>query len=129
MKKLNVVYQIRIEAFSTRISSNGVLEYTVSICFFEILKYFFKNKSLFFKNKFTQELDKSEYNELKEFLFPTAIKIKLVEGFIPADKIALEICKVIAKRIKISVSILLDNKRLLFSAVIERNKFFLNEID
>ena len=42
-----------------------VLEYTVSICFFEILKCFFKNKSLFFKNKFTQELDNSEYNELK----------------------------------------------------------------
>ena len=39
MKKQNVVCQSRIEAFSTKISSKGVLEYTVSIYFFEILKY------------------------------------------------------------------------------------------
>ena len=38
--------------------------------------------------------------------------------------IALEICNVSAKRIKISVSILLESKILFFSALIERDKIF-----
>jgi len=124
LKKQNVVCQSRIEAFSTKISSKGVLEYTASTCFFEILKYFLINKSLFFKNKLTQIGDKSEYNELKLFLFPIAIKIKLVVGFIPTEDMALEICSVIAKRIKISVSILFESKILFFSALIERDRIF-----
>jgi len=124
LKKLNVVCQIRIEAFSTKTSSSGVLEYTASICFFEILKCFFINISLFFKNKFTHKEDNSEYKEVKEFLFPIAIKMKLVVGLIPTDEIASEICNVTAKRIKISVSILLDSKILFLSAFIERDKIF-----
>jgi hypothetical protein len=124
LKKPNAVCQIRIEAFSTKISSRGVLEYTASIYFFEILKCFFRNKSLFFKNKFTHKGDNSEYIESKEVLFPIAIKIKLLVGLIPTDEIALEICKVIAKRIKISVSILLDSKILFLSALIEIDKIF-----
>ena len=52
------------------------------------------------------------------------IKIKLLDGFIPTDEIALEICNVIAKRIKISVSSLFDSKILFFSALIERDKIF-----
>ena len=52
------------------------------------------------------------------------IKIKLTEGFIPAEDIALEICNVNAKRIKISVSILLESKTLFFSALSERDKIF-----
>ena len=96
----------------------------VSICFFDILKCFLINKSWFLKNKFTHKEDNSEYNDVKEFLFPIAIKIKLVAGFIPADEIAFEICNVIAKRIKISVSILFESKILFFSALIERDKIF-----
>ena len=70
------------------------------------------------KNKFTHNGDNSEYTELKWFLFPIAIKIKLTEGFKPTEEIALEICNVDANLIKISVSSLFDSKILFFSAFI-----------
>ena len=82
------------------------------------------NIELFFENKFKEIKDNSEYKESIEFLLPITIKIKLVEDFIPADDIALEICNVNAKRIKISVSILFESKILFFSALIERDKIF-----